>query len=82
MKFQGGKARLASHLAPHILAPGRTRYIEPFVGAGAVLTKVAPHFKNVQALDISPDLIKMWKALQQGWLPRFQDSGLPIERDL
>lgn len=48
---------------------GRTRYVEPFVGAGSVLARVARDFDRVEAYDAHVDLIMMWQALQQGWKP-------------
>ena len=41
LRWVGGKRWLASTLAEEILAHKPTRYIEPFVGAGAVALKVA-----------------------------------------
>lgn len=47
----------------------RTRLIEPFIGAGALTIKLAPHFESVYASDIHEDLMLMWQALKAGWLP-------------
>lgn len=71
MQYLGGKSRLAKSIAFAILvdAPTRDRYIEPMVGGGSVLAQMAPHFKHPMAGDVMPDLILMWKALQDGWVP-------------
>jgi DNA adenine methylase len=39
------------------------------MGGGAMTAALAPHFDLVIASDSHPDLILMWQALQQGWVP-------------
>ena len=67
----GGKSKLARSIAQTILNTEQIResYVEPFVGGGSVFAQVAPHFQHSQALDLSPDLILMWQAVQEGWVP-------------
>lgn len=71
MRYLGGKSKIAKRLAAKILesTPRRELLIEPFCGGGSMTAALAPHFKHVQASDISEDLILMWKALQEGWEP-------------
>jgi len=67
MRYLGGKQRLASKFA-HIIGEGEL-LIEPFVGGGGSLKALAPNFGEVRASDIHEDLILMWQALQNGWVP-------------
>ncbi|WP_191480143.1 DNA adenine methylase [Nocardioides ochotonae] len=71
MRYQGGKHRLAKELGRIIIerAAGRSTYVEPFVGGASVLAQVAPHFRRVVAADAQEDLILMWRAVQDGWIP-------------
>ncbi len=48
-----------------------TNYYEPFVGGASVavsMAKLNPSL-NMHLSDIEPNLIILWKALQQGWQP-------------
>lgn len=69
MKYLGGKCRLAKEIAGYLnyLRKPQQLYIEPFVGAGWILERIerGPNM----ACDVHPQLIAMWKALQQGWQP-------------
>ena len=69
--YVGSKAKIASWVAGHILARARYRphYLEPFVGSGSVFRLVAPSFPHATASDIHTDLILMWKAVAEGWVP-------------
>lgn len=71
MRYVGGKGRIAGRIASVILSrtPDRVAYLEPFVGGASVTEKMAPYFPECQAGDISSDLILMWQALQDGWVP-------------
>ena len=44
-----------------------TLYIEPFVGGANIIDKIKCNKKV--GYDIHPQLIAMWKALQEGWKP-------------
>lgn len=68
MRYQGGKFRLASDIAPiiNLHTQGRV-YIEPFVGACYVMERI--HAAERFGYDLHCDLIEMWKAVQGGWLP-------------
>lgn len=67
MRYVGGKSRIASYIAA-VIGTGVT-YVEPFLGGGSVLEKIAPNFQTSYASDISEDLIIMWQALVDGWVP-------------
>lgn len=71
MRYPGGKFRQRKQFVPAILShtPNRQRYLEPFVGGGSMLERMAPHFEQVRASDIHEDLILMYQALKDGWEP-------------
>lgn len=71
MKYMGSKRRIASHITPIInqiiQLSGAQKYYEPFVGG----FNIAQHIvvDNIYASDSHYFLIKMYQALQDGWLP-------------
>jgi DNA adenine methylase len=69
MRYVAGKGKIAKPLSAAILAHTHRRviYFEPFVGGGAMLRYMAPHFQKSHASDLHKDLILMWQALQGGW---------------
>lgn len=67
MRYLGGKSKIARRLAA-VIGSGDL-LIEPFVGGGAMCAALAPQFASVEASDTHPDLILMWQALQNGWVP-------------
>lgn len=71
MQYLGGKSRLAKDIVATIRlkCPTSRVAIEPFCGGGAVTKELAKNFDVVKASDIHEDLILMWKALQNGWIP-------------
>lgn len=72
MRYMGGKSRIAKHVAAAILAdtPARQRYVEPFMGGGAITEHLAPHFHAKVLNDLHPELMAMWDAvLNNGWNP-------------
>jgi DNA adenine methylase len=71
MQYLGGKFRIARELSKVILdaTPERSLYWEPFIGGGNVFEHLAPHFARAIGSDIHPDLMLMWQALQDGWIP-------------
>jgi DNA adenine methylase len=62
----GGKSRIAKKIREHLVSHGATRYVEPFVGGGAMLTAVAGDFSEILAADAHTDLIGMYRAIQDG----------------
>lgn len=71
MRYVGGKSKIAGRIATAILENSTSSglYIEPFVGGGSVLAKLAPYFDRTIAADAHEDLILMWQAVQMGWIP-------------
>lgn len=72
MTYAGGKAKIAKALTAAMLAlrePQHNTYIEPFMGGANVFCLMAPHFEKAIGSDVSKDLVLMWQALQQGWVP-------------
>jgi len=71
MQYVGGKSRIAKHITPIIIKSNPNCVIEPFCGAlniSCELVKNNPRIK-VYASDIDSDLIEMWQAVKDGWLP-------------
>lgn len=65
LKWLGGKSRLLPQFEP--LIPDKfTRYIEPFVGGGAVFLHISKNrkFKEAYLCDISEDLMSVWSSIQ------------------
>lgn len=71
MRYMGGKGRLAGRLSDFLIKrhPDATRYLEPFVGAGFMLERMAPEFETVRAGELNEDLVLLWAALRSGWEP-------------
>lgn len=71
MRYMGGKAQIAKQLVSAILDDGapRERWFEPFVGGANVTEHAASLFGSVVGSDQHPDLILMWSAVVDGWLP-------------
>ena len=65
--YLGGKARHSKEIVNVILnmSAGKTTWIEPFVGAGSVITKVPKHM-SIYGSDIDSDLIALLQYVQQG----------------
>ncbi len=72
----GGKARIARRLASVMLpaAGHRHAYLEPFVGGGWIFAQMAPAFRWAAAGDAQPDIVKLWQAAADGWVPPMQLS--------
>jgi len=71
MQYLGGKVRIAKQIAKVIREnnPGAHFIYEPFMGGANVTTELAKLFPMVLASDSHPDVIALWRAVQQGWLP-------------
>jgi len=71
LKWAGGKSQLLAQLAAHYppqLATGEIkRYVEPFVGGGALFLDVMQRFPIPEAFlfDINPELILVYRVVQQ-----------------
>lgn len=64
MRYLGGKSRIARHIAPFI---GDGILYEPFVGAFNIVPSC--NVSHAVCSDIHPGLIRLYKAVQQGWVP-------------
>ena len=71
MMYLGGKSRLAKRIGAAILENTNQRgcYIEPMIGGGSVFFELAPHFQKSYGGDVQEDLILMYQALADGWVP-------------
>lgn len=67
MRYMGSKARIGAELA-RVIGKANAVY-EPFVGGGNMTVHLARNFHTVYASDSDLDLILMWQALLDGWLP-------------
>ncbi|NUQ36671.1 MAG: DNA adenine methylase [Caldilineales bacterium] len=71
LKWAGGKRQLlpqfAAYYPPELAAGELSRYVEPFLGGGAVFLDVAQRFPIQQAFlfDINPELILVYRVVQQ-----------------
>ena len=71
MKYLGGKQRLGKHIEPIIKEywnENLSGYLEPFCGGLGVLKHMTKVSSNIVANDYHPDLIKMWKEVQENKL--------------
>ncbi len=62
IKWPGGKGRLIKHLAP--LVPKHGRYIEPFLGGGALFFSLEPESSEVN--DLSKELVNFYSLVKDG----------------
>jgi DNA adenine methylase len=72
MQYMGGKARIARKLADVITSRHKEipLYVEPFVGAGWMFAEMCKRLPGLcRGGDIQPDLIALWSALKDGWVP-------------
>ena len=70
MGYMGGKHRIAKDIVK-ILRTHRKLgqlYIEPFVGGGSVISLMD---REREASDFHYELIEMYKAIQNGWIPPY-----------
>lgn len=69
MKYLGGKQRLGKHISPIIKEYYNNEtmngYLEPFCGSLGVLKHMTDLDTKIYANDYHPDLIQMWKELQE-----------------
>jgi DNA adenine methylase len=65
LKWVGGKAQLLAQFAPHF-PPRIERYVEPFIGGGAVFFHLKHRFPAMRALlrDSNPELINSYRAVR------------------
>lgn len=71
LKWAGGKSQLLTQFAqyypPELVQGKLTRYVEPFLGGGAVFIELAQRFGFERALlnDINPELVLVYRVVQQ-----------------
>ena len=67
MHYMGGKMRMRPYIVPILQKNKKDVYIEPFLGSGWIFTEMdAP---KMIGNDIHTDLMMMWNALLEGWIP-------------
>lgn len=76
LKYRGGKAKEIPHIAPHI-PPYKGRYIEPFVGGGALFFHLAPQRAIIN--DINAKLISFYNGVKDDY-PALRKELDGIER--
>jgi len=69
LKYPGGKSYLADTIVYHLPHGHYTRYVEPFLGGGAVLCAYGPH-PGIQRIgsDVYDGLIRLWQYVARGEL--------------
>src|SRR5574341_2465334 len=77
IRYVGGKTRHAKEIGAILLAESRdcNRYIEPFFGGGSMAKITSAMSIPRLVSDINPDLIELFQAIQDGWLPPERISG-------
>jgi len=71
LRYVGGKERIAKWVVENLLAVrgDTTRYVEPFVGGAAILTRMVDYFEEAEAGDSHEDLVLLLQAAAYGWAP-------------
>ncbi|WP_461371870.1 DNA adenine methylase [Candidatus Darwinibacter acetoxidans] len=72
MRYMGGKFSMARRIAD--LLPDAPVVWEPFMGGGNVTIHLAKKYPKVIASDLHEDLMLMWQAVKDGWVPPSQVS--------
>lgn len=82
MRYHGGKARGSKYIETAILSHTTERrvYVEPFLGGGSSFAMISPHFERAYAGDSHEDLMLMWQALKDGWIPPESVSKVEYQR--
>lgn len=69
MKYLGSKNRIAKHILPIIERHNEECiYIEPFVGGANMIDKITKYSRKL-GTDTNSDLIAMFNAVKEGWIP-------------
>lgn len=71
MRYVGSKKRIAKGIAECVssLRGNRSVYWEPFAGGLNSFSVIAPMFTTAYASDTHTDLMLMWQAAKDGWIP-------------
>lgn len=75
--YQGGKQQIGKQLhqamtdIETLMYPNKKlQYFEPFMGFCGVLKHFASEYdRKCYATDLNPDIVAMWRAIQNGWKP-------------
>lgn len=86
--YQGGKKKIGKQIATILkqvekdLGYNNLDYFEPFCGMCGVLTHMNDGNRKIVANDLNKDIILMWKAVQEGWLPEYKQLTKEEYEDL
>lgn len=70
MRYVGGKGRIAAGIADAVRARTDARIVyEPFIGGGGITPALLTRFERVIAADSHLDMVLMWRAVAEGWVP-------------
>ena len=89
LKWAGGKSQLIEdiiNVIPKEFGKNINKYVEPFVGGGAMLFYILSHYnvKEVHISDVNSELINMYSAIKENAesvieiLKRYEDTYLPL----
>lgn len=89
LKWAGGKSQLIDdiiHIIPKEFGKTINKYVEPFVGGGAMLFYILSHYdvNEVHISDVNSELINMYSAIKENAesvihiLKRYEDTYLPL----
>ncbi|RAK22058.1 DNA adenine methylase [Anoxybacillus vitaminiphilus] len=93
LKWAGGKTQLLDEIMSRLpieMKEGKiTRYIEPFIGSGAVMFELVQtyHIEDVWIWDINPELITVYQVVQKDVeslierLAHLEKQFLPLEKE-
>jgi DNA adenine methylase len=93
LKWAGGKTQLLDEIMSRLpieMKEGKiTRYIEPFIGSGAVMFELVQtyHIEDVWIWDINPELITVYQVIQKDVealierLTQLEKQFLPLEKE-
>ena len=77
--YQGGKKKIGKQLSIVLKQVEKDHgkedmdYFEPFCGMCGVLNHMNNGKRKIIANDLNTDIIMMWKAVQDGWVPEYKE---------
>lgn len=65
-RWAGGKTKMIKHFQPYLNPNGRTTYVEPFFGAGAVFQHMQTNYRFEKCVinDVNPYLMKLFEQVK------------------